>query len=139
MSVGRWEWTLSSKAHTPEVEKPGALQSFDIWESGVAHVHGGQKYLIGFHDHFARLDRFYLLPSKSWHDVERALNAHIAWCASHNVTILRVHTDNALELSGPKAVALFHSKRIHLTTSSARVPQQNGVGVSSLTTYARCF
>ena len=65
---------------------------------GIPHLHGGQKYVIGFHDSYSRLNKVYLLHNKS--QAPCAIDKFHAWARSHNVQILRLHADNANELSG---------------------------------------
>ena len=53
-----------SRSHVPPATVPGYI-SYDIFEMGVPHVHGGQRYVIGFHDNFSKVNRLYLLHRKS--------------------------------------------------------------------------
>ena len=70
----------------------------DIYETGVGHIHGGHKYVVGFHDAFSGLTRVYLLKRKS--DAPVAYKMYYAWCSTHRVYVKRFNTDNAGELSG---------------------------------------
>ena len=45
---------VPSRRHSPEVHGPGDLVSFDQFEVGLGHMHGGQKIVMGFHDTSSR-------------------------------------------------------------------------------------
>ena len=92
--------------------KPGSI-SYDIFEMGVPHAHGGQRYVIGFHDNYSRVNKVYLLHKKS--DAYLAMNSDHAWARSHGVSIYRMHADNAPELTGPAMKAAWAAKGIRLT------------------------
>ncbi|KAL3910171.1 MAG: hypothetical protein SGPRY_009154, partial [Prymnesium sp.] len=49
--------SVPSKSHAPHTHAPGELVSMDVYTTGVPHVHGGQRYVIGFHDHYSRMDK----------------------------------------------------------------------------------
>lgn len=79
--------------------------SMDIYVTGVAHIHGGQRYVLGLHDHYSKVDRVYLLHRKS-DALQAILQLFVAWCASLGVVVRRLHSDNAGELTG-KQVGLM--------------------------------
>ena len=105
--------------------QPGELCSFDIWTCGVGHMHGGQKYVIGFHDHYSGLDKDYLLHRKS--DAASAIKLFVAFCHSHNVTVRRLHTDNAPEFHIAEVKQLCALHKIRLTSCAPNEPRGNGV------------
>ena len=117
---------VSSDNHMPEVVAPGELVSVDIYETGVGHIHGGHKYVVGFHDFYSGLTRVYLLKRKS--DAPVAYKMYYAWCSSHRVYVKRFNTDNAGELSGEPVRAWARDLRhpCRVTTSSPRSSRQNG-------------
>ena len=115
--------SVPSFAHTPEATRPGHLVSYDIWYSPIGHVHGGQHYVIGFHDHFARLDMFYLLSHKS--QALSAIKEYHSFARSHGVSITRMNTDNAGELSGRVVKEWARDNGIRITTCCPNVPRGN--------------
>ena len=54
-----------SSHKAPDVTAPGDLISYDVWEVGVGHVHGGQRKVINFHDHYSRINKPYLIHKYS--------------------------------------------------------------------------
>ena len=50
---------------------------------------------MGFHEHKSKVDKVYLLHRKS--DAADCIMKYAAGCESHNVTLYRLHTDNAPE------------------------------------------
>ena len=52
------------KGHIPQPKEPGYF-SIDIYQLGVSHVHGGQKYLFGAHDLYSKLNWVCLMDSKA--------------------------------------------------------------------------
>ena len=88
---------VHSKAHVPRVSEPGYV-SYDIYEPGVSHVHGGHKYVIGFHDRFSKVNKLYMLMAKS--DAHQAIDSYYSWARSHGVQVRQFHSDNAGELTG---------------------------------------
>eukprot|EP00965_Chrysotila_dentata_P131941 4362123-Pleurochrysis_carterae.AAC.1 len=61
------------------------------------HVHGGQQYVINFHDHYSTVNSPYLLSRKS--DAISAKMHYFAYCNSHRVTVRKIHTHNAGDLT----------------------------------------
>ena len=118
---------VSSDNHVPEAVEPGELVGVDIYETGVGHIHGGHKYVIGFHDFHSGLTRVYILKRKS--DALVAYKMYYAWCSTHRVHVKRFNTDNAGELSGEQVRAWARDLRhpCRITTSSSRSSRQNGV------------
>ena len=57
---------VGSKVPVPDFGKPGHI-SIDGWENKTAHVHGGQKLVLGLHDNHAGLNRSYLCRDKVAH------------------------------------------------------------------------
>eukprot|EP00965_Chrysotila_dentata_P016231 537077-Pleurochrysis_carterae.AAC.1 len=80
----------------PATIAAGDIVSYDIYFVSVPHVHGGQQYVISFHDHYSTLNTPYLLARKS--DAFTAIQHYLAYCKSHRVTVRRMHTDNAGDL-----------------------------------------
>mmetsp|Transcript_19544 Transcript_19544/g.42106 ORF Transcript_19544/g.42106 Transcript_19544/m.42106 type:complete len:133 (-) Transcript_19544:118-516(-) len=70
---------------------------------------------------------FYLLRNKTHAAVEEKMNEYLAWCTSVGVAPKWMPSDNANELTDPRVKSKLASMNIRLTTSSARVPRQNGV------------
>eukprot|EP00965_Chrysotila_dentata_P162210 5356855-Pleurochrysis_carterae.AAC.1 len=60
----------------PATTAAGDIISYDIYYVSVPHVHGGQQYVINFHDHYSTLNTPYLLALKS--DAFTALQHYIA-------------------------------------------------------------
>ena len=85
---------MPSHAHCPEPHRVGHV-SFDIYSVGLPHVHGGQRYVMGFHEHKSGVDKVYILHRKS--DAAECILKYLAWCNSHGVKVYRLHTDNAPE------------------------------------------
>eukprot|EP00965_Chrysotila_dentata_P168137 5552401-Pleurochrysis_carterae.AAC.1 len=75
----------------------GDIVSYDVYYVSVPHIHGGQRYVINFHDHYSTLYTPYLLAHKS--DAFTAIKLYLAYCNSHRVTVCRMHTDNAGDLT----------------------------------------
>ena len=113
-----------SFGHLPPVDRPGSI-SYDVWTASVGHIHGGQRKVIGFHDQYSKVDKFYLLQNETIDEVQLAINKYLAWCSSYNVKPWRFHTDNAPQLSGPRMKAWLAAKGIRCTTCSAHEPKQN--------------
>ena len=113
-----------SYGHLPRVDRPGLI-SYDVWTASVGHVHGNQTKVIGFHDQYSTVTKYYLLNSERFEDVQLAIQKYLAWCNSCNVTPYRFHTDNAPQLSGPKMKSWLATKNIHCTTCAAHEPKQN--------------
>jgi hypothetical protein len=78
-----------SNRSAPEVKSPGDLVSYDIWEVGVGHVHGGQKLVLNFHDHYSNINKPYLLEKYS--DAPACIKMYLAWCRSHRVDVRHMH------------------------------------------------
>ena len=83
---------VHSKAHVPKVSEPGYV-SYDIYEPGVSHVHGGHRYIIGFHDRYSKVNKLYLLMAKS--DAHEAMDNYYSWARSHGVQVRRIPTTPA--------------------------------------------
>ena len=115
---------IPSHAHVPSYTEPGYI-SYDIFEMGVRHMQGGQRYLIGFHDAYSRLNKIFLLHQKS--DAHKAMDLMYAWANSHGVTVRRFHADNAPELTGPALVDLWAKRGVRLTACAPHVPRGNGM------------
>ena len=115
---------IPSRSHVPKYTEPGYF-SYDIFEMGVRHMQGGQRYLIGFHDAFSRLNKIFLLHQKS--DAHKAMHLMYAWANSHGVTVRRFHADNAPELTGPALADLWAKKGVRLTACAPHVPRGNGM------------
>ena len=64
---------------------PGWSVSFDIWDSGIPHAHGGQKSVIGFNDQYSELNKLYLIQRKS--DVAEVVLKYLAWARSLGVDV----------------------------------------------------
>ena len=114
---------VPSKAHVPQHDTPGYI-SFDIFEMGLPHAHGGQRYVIGFHDNYSKLNRLYLLHKKS--DAPVAMRQYHAWARSHGVDIRRMHADNAPELTGAQLKAEWAERGVRLTACAPWEPRGNG-------------
>ena len=114
---------IPSRAHVPPALVPGYI-SYDIFEMGIPHLHGGQKYVIGFHDSYSRLNKVYLLHNKS--QAPCAIDKFHAWARSHNVQILRLHADNANELSGKALTEKWAARGIRITACAPYEPRGNG-------------
>ena len=117
---------LHSFSHIPNVSRAGQLVSYDVWTATVKHVHGGQTEVIGFHDHYSGVTKYYLLDSQRGEDVRLALSKYLAWAKSYNVSVDRMHTDNAPSLSGNTTRAWLAERGVRLTTCAPHVPRQNG-------------
>ena len=113
---------IPSKAHVPPASEPGYI-SYDIFEMGVGHIHGGHKYVIGFHDTYSRVNKIYVLAAKS--DAYLAMRKFHAWANSHGVTIRRMHADNAGELTGADLKREWEAKGIRLSACAPNEPRGN--------------
>ena len=113
-----------SRAHVPPVSIPGLI-SYDIFEMGTPHINGGQKYVIGFHDAYSRLNKVYLLKSKS--QAGEAMDKFYAWARSHQVAIIRFHADNAPELTGNAVKDKWAARGIRVTSCAPHTPRGNGM------------
>ena len=92
---------------------------------GLPHAHGGQRYVIGFHDNYSKVNRlYYLLHRKS--DAPIAMRSYHAWARSHGVDVRRMHADNAGELTGPALKAEWAAKGVRLTACAPLEPRGNG-------------
>ena len=115
---------IPSRSHVPPVKEPGHI-SYDIFEMGVRHMFGGQRYVIGFHDAYSTLNKVYLLSSKS--HAPQAIELFYAWARSLGVSIKRLHADNAKELTGPKLVAAWAARGVRVTACAPHEPRGNGM------------
>eukprot|EP00965_Chrysotila_dentata_P241716 6204442-Pleurochrysis_carterae.AAC.1 len=52
---------VHSTAHMPATKAAGDIVSYDTYYMSTPHVHGGQKYVINFHDHYSTFNMLYLL------------------------------------------------------------------------------
>lgn len=118
--------TTPSFGKLPPVTRPGSI-SYDIWTASCKHIHGGQTKVIGFHDQYSKVDKFYLLEDESMSSTQLAIDKYLAWCSSYNVTPWRFHTDNGLSLSGPRMKEWLAKKGIRCTTCAPYEPKQNSV------------
>jgi transposase InsO family protein len=119
--------------------EPGDCVSFDIWSSGMAHIHGGQQYVIGFHDQHSTVNKFYLLHKKS--DSAEALKLYLAWTRSYKVDVRRFHRDNALEFDVEPIREECKRRGIRLSSCAPNEPRGNGIMERQWRTfanYARC-
>ncbi|KAL1529178.1 hypothetical protein AB1Y20_000137 [Prymnesium parvum] len=114
-----------SAASAPDVSSPGELVSYDIWSVSVPHVHGGQKLVLNFHDHFSKINKPYLI--KSYDEAPACIELYLAWCSSQGVTVRHMHTDNGTTLCSQAVRALLAARGVHLTTISPHCARQNGV------------
>eukprot|EP00965_Chrysotila_dentata_P178399 5892082-Pleurochrysis_carterae.AAC.1 len=112
-----------SNANMSVATTAGELVSYDIYYVSVPHVHGGQQYVINFHDHYSTLNTPYLLARRS--DAFSAIKLYIAYCNSHNVAVRKMHTDNAGDLTSKQIRAFLLERGARLTNISPHVPQQN--------------
>eukprot|EP00965_Chrysotila_dentata_P068116 2253127-Pleurochrysis_carterae.AAC.1 len=126
---------VHSDAYMPMAKSGGELISYDIYYVSVPHVHGGQQYVINFHDHYSTLNTPYLLARKS--DAFSAIKHYIAYCNSHNVTIRRMHNDNAEDLTSKQIREFLLEQGARPTTISPHVPRQNGACERQWRTMAR--
>ena len=124
-----------SSHKAPDVTAPGDLISYDVWEVGVGHVHGGQRKVINFHDHYSRINKPYLIHKYS--DAPAAIDLFLAWCKSHKVTVRHMHTDNGTTLCSQEVRDKLSAAHVHLTTIAPNVPRQNGVCERQWRTLAR--
>ena len=118
---------VPSDGHVPTVSSPGELVSYDVFSLGVKHVHGGQIKVWGAHDHYSKLNWVVLLRDESTEEISRALREFHAYCRSKNVTIRRVHTDNARAHLSKEVVAIVRDElKARYTTISPNTPRSNG-------------
>ena len=115
---------LHSSAHAPAADAPGSV-SYDIYEAGVPHIHGGHRYIIGFHDKYSTLNKVYNLQSKS--HAHLAMDMYYAWASSHGVKIFRFHADNAGELTGDKLKEKWAARGVRITACAPHEPRGNGL------------
>eukprot|EP00965_Chrysotila_dentata_P051501 1708250-Pleurochrysis_carterae.AAC.1 len=52
---------IHSSAHMPTPTAAGDIVSYDIYYVSKPHIHGGQQYVINFHNHYSTLNSPYLL------------------------------------------------------------------------------
>eukprot|EP00965_Chrysotila_dentata_P043611 1450156-Pleurochrysis_carterae.AAC.1 len=116
----------------PTTTNAGDIISYAINYVSVPHVHGGQQYVINFHDLYSTLNTPYLLARKT--DAFIALQHYIAYCKSHHVTVRRVHTDNAGDLTSSRSATsccsrelgsrqflhMYHDRKVRANGSGAR-------------------
>ena len=117
---------LHSCSHIPSVTRPGQLVSFDVWTATVQHVHGGQTEVIGFHDHYSGVTKYYLLDSQKGEDIRLAISKYLAWARSYNIRVDRLHTDNHPSNAGNTTRKWLAERSVRLTTCAPNVPRQNG-------------
>eukprot|EP00965_Chrysotila_dentata_P066418 2199089-Pleurochrysis_carterae.AAC.1 len=67
----------------------------------------------------------YLLARTS--DAFGAIQYYLAFCNSHHVTVRRMHTDNAGDLTSKQIRDSLLQRGIRLSTISPNVPRQNGI------------
>ena len=115
---------MHSKVHVPDFKKPGHI-SVDGWENKTAHVHGGQKLVLGLHDNYAALNRSYLCAKKSDH--ADAIDKGLIWFKGRlNVTPVSVHADNAPDLIAGSAAAVVSKHKVAVTSCPPYDPKGNG-------------
>eukprot|EP00965_Chrysotila_dentata_P163967 5413650-Pleurochrysis_carterae.AAC.1 len=81
----------------PATTAAGDILTYDIYYVSVPHVQDGQQCVVSFHDHYSTLNTPYLLARKS--DAFTSIQHYIAYCKLHQVTVRRMHTDNAGDLT----------------------------------------
>ena len=86
--------SIPSDAHSPKVEAPGDLVSFDVMKMGVKHVHGGQSAVLGVHDHYSKYNWVKLLKNETEEEIICAMRDYRNLCIAHKVVLRHVHTDN---------------------------------------------
>ena len=112
------------KGKLPSLSAPGDLLGIDSWSHSAAHIHGGQKAVLGTYDAYSRLDRSYLMHAKS--DASGCLETHLAWNNSLGVRYKRANGDNAPDLIKGESEQVFRRWGCHITSSSPYEPRQNG-------------
>ena len=115
---------LHSSAHVPKFDRPGSV-SYDIYEAGVPHIHGGHRYIIGFHDNYSGVNMVYNLLSKS--HAPLAMDKYYAWARSHGVDVFRFHADNAGELTGELLKETWAARGVRITACAPHEPRGNGM------------
>ena len=118
---------LHSNQHAPVPTKPGELVSFDCWSVSVPFVHGRQKIVMMFHDHYSKHNRPYLLGS--YVEVADTLRKYHAYAKSNGVTVTKYYTDNAPGFTGTKGDTCRNAAKelgAHFATIAPHVPRQNG-------------
>eukprot|EP00965_Chrysotila_dentata_P082464 2722631-Pleurochrysis_carterae.AAC.1 len=100
----------------PTPTAAGDIVSYDIHYVSTPHIHGGQQYVINFHDHYSTLNSPYLLSRKS--DAFSAIKHYLAYCNSYRVTVRRMHTDNAGDLTSKVIQEFLLQHGVRLTTIS---------------------
>eukprot|EP00965_Chrysotila_dentata_P139870 4623925-Pleurochrysis_carterae.AAC.2 len=126
---------MHSTAHAPIPKLAGEIVNYDIYYVSVPHVHGGQQYVINFHDHYSDLSMSYLLARKS--DAFGAIQHYLGFCNFYHVTVRRVLNDNAGDLTSNQIRDFLLHRGITLNTISPHVPRQNGMCERQWRTMAR--
>ena len=110
---------------TGAIPKDGRLVCYDIWQTSVPSVHGGQIYIIVFLHFASGVSKSYVLKQKS--DAIMAIMQAYVWFTSRSpLPITWFHTDNAPELSrSADVVDFFLKKGIRGTTIAPGVSRSN--------------
>eukprot|EP00966_Prymnesium_polylepis_P052867 1224635-Prymnesium_polylepis.1 len=118
---------VPSDHHMPKVTAAGDLLSFDVYDIGVPHIHGGQRKVLGIHDHFSTLNWVRLLKNETEDELTTAWREFLNYTRSVHVTIRHVHTDNAKPHVGAKMTKFFAEEvKCRYTTIVPNTPRQNG-------------
>ena len=118
---------VPSKAQVQHINAPGDLVSYDVYDMGLAHVHGGQRKILGIHDHYSKFNWVCLLRSESADEMCQAWRQYANVCKMHRIVIRRVNTDNHRTHTGDKMTALMRDEiKAHYTTIVPNEPRQNG-------------
>ena len=118
---------IPSDFHSPVVKKPGDLVSFDVYNMGVPHIHGGQRKVMGFHDHMSKFNYVVLLANETEEEILRGLKEFINYTRSCRVVVRHIHTDNAKPHLGPNVTAYIRDDvKARYTTIVPNTPRQNG-------------
>ena len=120
---------IGPKFESMKAKQAGDCVGMDVWSVRVPHVHGGQTKVIGFHDYYSTLDKFYLIPDETSASCAKALCEFLGYCKSHGVSVKRIHTDNAQAFVGENTAMqkVINENCIRMTTISPGVPRQAGL------------
>ena len=119
--------SVPSDEHAPIATSPGQYCSFDVYDIGVPHVHGGHRKVFGMHDLYSKFNWVTLMKNESESEVLRCLQEWHAFCSAANVTCKHLHTDNFASYLTPKVRQYVqNTMKSRYTQSCPDTPRSNG-------------
>ena len=118
---------VPSDQRAPTASAPGDFMSFDVYDIGVPHVHGGHRKVFGVHDLYSKFNWVCLMHNESESEVLRCLKEFHTFMHAAKVTGRNLHTDNYTSYHTPAVKAYVRdTMQCRYTTSPPDTPRSNG-------------